>query len=57
MNMVLTDREKEVLTGVVEQYYFSLREEIYKTEAYKIKEELKAEEAVIEGLLEKLRAK
>jgi hypothetical protein len=56
MNLLLTDREKEVLTGVVEQYYFSLREEIYKTEAYKIKEELKAEEGVIEGLLQKLQA-
>jgi hypothetical protein len=56
MQLDLTDREVELLLKIVDQYYSSLREEIYKTEAYQIKGELKVEEGVVKSLLEKLRA-
>lgn len=56
MDISLTDRERDLLERIVEDYYSTLREEIYKTEAYQIKEELKSEESAIKVLLEKLRS-
>lgn len=55
MNINLTDQERELLVHIVEEYYSTLREEIYKTEASEFKDNLKVEEAAIENLLEKLR--
>ena len=52
----LTDEEQELLTRVLDQYYSSLREEIYKTEGYDFKQKLKAEEASIKDLLARLKA-
>jgi hypothetical protein len=56
MNIELNEQESDLLTRVIEGYYSSLREEIYKTETYQLKRELKEEEAMIKSLLEKLRA-
>lgn len=56
MQLDLTDQEGELLLKIVNQYYSDLREEIYKTEAYQIKGELKEEEVLVKSLLEKLRA-
>jgi len=56
MNINITDQERQLLVRIVEQYYLTLREEIYKTEAFEFKDKLKVEEAAIENLLEKLRA-
>jgi hypothetical protein len=55
MEIRLSERERELLLRVLDEYYSSLREEIYKTEAYQVKEELKIEEAAIKGLLDRLR--
>jgi 5'(3')-deoxyribonucleotidase len=54
MQIDLTDKEADLLRRVVEDYYLTLREEIYKTEGYQIKHELKEEETAIESILEKL---
>jgi hypothetical protein len=56
MRLELTGHEIELLLKIVDQYYSNLREEIYKTEAYQIKGELKVEEDMVKSLLEKLRA-
>jgi hypothetical protein len=56
VQLILTDQEKELLTRVVDQYYSSLREEIYKTEGYEFKQKLKEEEALIQALLARLKA-
>ncbi len=56
MELKLTGEERDLLTRVVDQYYASLREEIYKTEGREFKENLKQEEVTIKGLLDKLRA-
>jgi hypothetical protein len=54
MQIDLTDEEVELLGRIIEDYYLTLREEIYKTEGYQIKHELKEEEATVKNLLEKL---
>ena len=56
MDISLTPQERDLLERIVVDYYSTLREEIYKTEAYQIKGELKSEESAVKGLLEKLRA-
>jgi 2-phosphoglycerate kinase len=55
MELNLTDEERELLRHIVEEYYSTLREEVYKTEASEFKDNLKKEEAVVKGLLKKLR--
>jgi hypothetical protein len=55
VELKLTGEERDLLVRVVDQYYSSLREEIYKTEGREFKENLKQEEAAIKSLLEKLR--
>lgn len=56
MNIAVTERERELLVRVVEQYYANLREEIYKTEGHQFKSALKDEESTLKNLLAKLRA-
>ncbi|MEW6207938.1 MAG: hypothetical protein AB1631_06195 [Acidobacteriota bacterium] len=56
MNIELTPEEKDLLTSIVDQYFSSLREEIYKTEEYEFKTRLKEEEAMVKKILEKLGA-
>jgi hypothetical protein len=55
VQLTLTDQEKELLIRVADQYYSSLREEIYKTEGYDFKQKLKEEEGLIKGLLARLK--
>lgn len=55
MKIDLSDREVKLLTRILDQYYRTLREEIYKTETYQVKDQLKDEESLVEGLLERLR--
>lgn len=54
MQITLSDTERELMLKVVEQYYSTLREEIYKSEAHGIKGELKAEEVEIKSILQRL---
>jgi hypothetical protein len=55
MNLELTDKEKEVLTGVLKDYLPELRGEIASGGKHEFKEDLKAEEATIKRILDKLK--
>jgi hypothetical protein len=54
MNLELSDKEKEMLIGVLKDYIPELRGEIASGVKHDMKQELKEEEAVLRGLLEKL---
>ena len=56
MNLELSDKEKEMLVGVLKDYIPELRGEIASGVKHDLKQELKEEEAVLRGLLEKLNA-
>jgi len=56
MNLELTDKEKEMLVGVLKDYIPELRGEIASGAKHDFKLELKDEEAVLKGILEKLQA-
>ena len=56
MNLELTAKEKEMLEGVLKDYIPELRGEISSTAKHDFKIELKEEEAVLKGILEKLQA-
>jgi hypothetical protein len=55
MQITITDEEKEVLKDVLDEVLPSLRGEVYKTESFDYREELKRREAIIKLLLERLR--
>ena len=55
-NLELTDKEKEMLVGVLKDYIPELRGEIASGAKHDFKLELKEEEAVLKGILEKLQA-
>ena len=54
MNLELTDKEKTMLLGVLKDYIPELRGEIASVAKHDFKVELKEEEAVLKGILEKL---
>ena len=54
MQISLSDEEANLLTAVTSQYLSDLREEIYKTETFEVKDQLKREEAVLKGILGRL---
>ncbi len=54
MNLELTDKERDMLTGVLKDYIPELRGEISSSVKRDFKLELKEEEAVLNGILEKL---
>jgi hypothetical protein len=54
MQMSLSDDEAVLLARVVKEYFSSLREEIYKTDTFEVKNDLKREESILKGILEKL---
>jgi hypothetical protein len=56
MNLALTDKEKDMLVGVLKDYIPELRGEIASGAKHDFKMELKEEEAVLKGILEKLQA-
>ncbi len=56
MKLELTDKEKEMLIGVLKDYIPELRGEIASGAKHDFKVELKDEEAVLKGILEKLQA-
>jgi hypothetical protein len=56
MNLELTDKEKEMLVGVLKDYIPELRGEIASGVKHDLKEELKEEEAVLKGILDRLQA-
>ncbi len=54
MNLELSDREKEMLVGVLKDYIPELRGEIASGGKHEFKEELKEEEAILRRILERL---
>lgn len=54
MTLELTDKEKEMLVGVLKDYIPELRGEIASGAKHDFKVELKEEEAVLKVILEKL---
>jgi hypothetical protein len=54
MNLELTEKEKSMLVGVLKDYIPELRGEIASGVKHDFKLELKDEEAVLKGILEKL---
>lgn len=56
MNLELSGKEKEMLLGVLKDYLPELRGEIASGVKHDLKLELKDEEAVLKGILEKLTA-
>ncbi len=56
MNLELSTKEKETLIGVLKDYIPELRGEIASGAKHDFKEELKEEESVLKGILEKLSA-
>ena len=55
MNLELTDKEREMLSAVLKDYIPELRGEISSSVKRDFKLELKEEEAVLNGILEKLK--
>jgi hypothetical protein len=56
MQLEISDREGAILADVLSSFLGDLRAEIYKTEAASYKADLKAREAVLVSLLERLPA-
>ena len=56
MNLELTDKEKDMLMAVLKDYIPELRGEIASGVKHDLKMELKEEEAVLTGILERLKA-
>jgi hypothetical protein len=56
MQLELSNNEAKVLLHIVDDYYGSLRAEIYKTETPEAKDELREEEKIVKTLLDRLRA-
>jgi hypothetical protein len=54
VNVELTEEERELLLETLRRVLGELRSEIYKTEAFDYKEALKAREAAITGLIDRL---
>jgi len=54
MNLELSQKEKEMLVGVLKDYIPELRGEIASGVKHDLKEELKEEEAVLKGILDRL---
>jgi hypothetical protein len=55
MTLELTAPERDVLLGILDDELGRLKGEIYKTETWEYKEQLKAREATIESLIARLR--
>jgi hypothetical protein len=56
MDLQLTDDERTLLRDVISDAIQSLRDEIYHTSTFEIREQLKQREALLDGLQRKLSA-
>ena len=54
MQLSLTDDEAVLLRDVLNRYLPSLREEVYKTENYAMRQDLKADEVLLKDLITRL---
>jgi hypothetical protein len=56
MNVQLTEDERALLADLVDDAISNIRDEIYHTETFEIRDELRQREAVLDGLQQKLGA-
>jgi hypothetical protein len=56
MNLQLSEDERTLLADLVDDAISNIRDEIYHTETFQIRDELKQREAVLDGLRQKLGA-
>ena len=56
MQLSLSDDEAALLQNVLDRHLSLLREEVGKTENYQMRQELKADEALLKGLIARLQA-
>jgi hypothetical protein len=56
MQLALTPEEADILTDTLNGFLAELREEIYKTESYDLREQLKRREIVLKAVLVRLGA-
>ncbi|HEY7060443.1 MAG TPA: hypothetical protein VII06_03115 [Chloroflexota bacterium] len=56
MNLELNNEERTLLAGLIDESLRDLKEEIYKTETFEYKDQLKARELLMIGILQKLNA-
>jgi hypothetical protein len=56
MNMEISEREKDILAQTLEKYLFELRGEIASGVKHDMKERLKEEETILNGILERVKA-
>jgi hypothetical protein len=56
MQLSLTDDEAALLQNVLDRHLSLLREEVGKTENYRMRQELKADEALLKAMMERLQA-
>ncbi len=56
MQIALNDEERRVLVEVLDETLPNLREEVYKTENFDYREQLKRREALLKSLLARLSA-
>ncbi|HLC25690.1 MAG TPA: hypothetical protein VJM80_02860 [bacterium] len=54
MELILGPQEQKLLLEILESYLGDLREEVYKTETFRFKEDLKARETLLRSLIEKI---
>jgi hypothetical protein len=54
MRLSLDDREAALLRNVLDRHLSSLKEEVYKTENFQMRQELKADEALLKGIIARL---
>jgi len=54
MELLLTPAERDLLEGILKDALGSLREEVYHAETARFKDDLKADEALLRGVLNKL---
>ena len=56
MQLALSEEEREVLAEILQDVLPNLREEVYRTENYDYREQLKQRETVVKDLLTRLAA-
>jgi len=56
MQIALNEEEKQTLVDILNEVLPNLREEVYKTENYDYREQLKRREAVVKQLIARLSA-
>lgn len=54
MELTLSNEEATLLRNILERHLSNLREEVVKTENFTMRQELKADEVLLKGLIQRL---